>query len=205
MKSVHFLDHRVFCGLEQGCLIGGLWDLLAFRHQPFMLVSLLPFPPLTKHPSFNHLALTQSPLLWTELPHAEKSSESAGLRVTLLSLSSVHVLALSRLLSSFLHLCRIQAMPVQCWWAARLSITTLPFSCLRQSRTYRELESKGHFLCWRCLLICKYDQGWLFLGRGWVFPCFCFEVGQLHSVNNPSWRQAAGDCSLTPLGRPGLC
>lgn len=80
-----------------------------------MLVSLLLFSAPTEHLPKGAGCITllsSAPLLWTELPCAEQCSESAGLSAALLSLSSVHVLALSRLLSSFSQLRGAHAMPV---------------------------------------------------------------------------------------------
>lgn len=107
MRNACFLGDGVFCGLEQGCLIGGLRDLLTFSPSCWSSVTLLP---------------QQSTHLY--------NSESAGLRAISSSLSSVHMLASSRLLSPFLQLHRIHIMPVQHSGSAAACTNTLPSSAL---------------------------------------------------------------------------
>lgn len=148
-----------FCGLELGCLTGGLWYYWLSKTSLSCW-----FPSYSSQPQQSTCfcitpVLIQCSLLGMEFPCAENCGKSTGLRAILLSLSQVQCL-LS--LSSPLPFCSSCACTVPGQAALLLTPTGLSFtpgssSCSRQSRTYRELESKGHFLCWRCLLIYKYD------------------------------------------------
>lgn len=128
--------------------------LLAFKDQPFMSVFLLLFPAPAQHlflhpPCSNPVSFARDGVPMCRKPWQICWAESHPLKPIPSS-----VFAFPRLLSSLLQLLWVHSLPVQHW--ARLPFCSHPRASASpqaqppardKSRIYREMESKGHFLC----------------------------------------------------------
>lgn len=131
--------------------------LLASKDKPFMLVFLLLFPAPTEHLFLHHPCSNPKSFARDGVPTCSKAWQICWAESHPLKPIPSSVLAFPGLPSSLLQLHWVHSVPALLFTPTGLSITPGSTSCSRQSRIYRELESKEHFLCWRCLLICKYD------------------------------------------------